>query len=354
MAYEIDFLAIGDAKSGDALCLRYGSSRLGYKIHVVDGGFQDCGDRIVNHLEAYYDRPRHIDHVVLTHADNDHAGGLIKLLETYSVGSLWMNRPWLHAGEIVDLFKYGWTVEGLRKKLRELYPTLVKLEELATKKNVPINDALQGSIIGPFVVLAPSRERFLSLIPQFDKTPAAKTEMQSIIEKLLKAAAQFVKETWTGETLSETPEGTSASNESSVVQFAILDDNPVLLTGDVGPEGLKEAADYVEARGLVLPRLAFVQVPHHGSRRNVTPSVLNRWLGDPLMSSAEPARGVAYCSAAQNDEDHPRKKVINAFLRRGYPVHTTNGQSKFCHLGTPDRMNWTTSIPLPFSDGVEE
>lgn len=126
-----------------------------------------------------------------------------------------------------------------------------------------------------------------------------------------------LKETWTGETLSENPEPTSAFNESSVVQIGMFDGRTALLTGDVGPGGLAEAADYAETIGIALPGPRFVQVPHHGSRRNVTPSVLNRWLGNPLSSSAEERRGTAFCSAAKDDEDHPRKKVQNAFLRRG-------------------------------------
>jgi hypothetical protein len=242
----------------------------------------------------------------------------------------------------------------LRKKLRELYPTLVELEEIANRKRIPIEDAFQGQAIGDFMVLAPSRDRYLSLIPQFDKTPAPKTEALSALERMFKAAVQFIKETWTGETLSENPDPTSASNESSVVQLGFLDGQSVLLTGDVGPDGLKEAADYVEVRGYALPKLEFVQVPHHGSRRNVTPSVLNRWLGAPLARDTDPGRGIAFCSAALNDEHHPRKKVVNAFLRRGYPVHTTNGQAKFHRRGTPARANWVNSIPLPFSFEVEE
>ena len=41
----------------------------------------------------------------------------------------------------------------------------------------------------------------------------------------------------------------------------------VLLTADVGPEGLKEAAEYAKLIG-VFGRPDFVQVPHHGSRRD--------------------------------------------------------------------------------------
>ncbi len=356
MGYEIDFLPVGDnSSSGDAICIRYGSAATGYRIHVVDGGFKDCGDVIIGHIENYYGSPQRIENVVLTHADNDHAGGLLKVVETYDVGALWMNRPWLYADEIVHHFKYGWTAEGLREHLRELYPALVALEEAAEARSIPIYEVFQGTQIGAFQVLAPSRERYLGLVPQFDKTPAAKDAApKSIFETLIKAAVKWVKETWTGETLSDNPEPTSASNESSVIQIGIFDGRMALLTGDAGPDGLNEAAAYAEAIGVTVPGLRFVQVPHHGSRRNVTPSVLDRWLGQPLSGSTEKARGTAFCSAAKDDEDHPRKKVQNAFLRRGYPVHTTKGQAKRHYHDMPERDGWSASQPHAFAEEVEE
>lgn len=83
------------------------------------------------------------------------------------------------------------------------------------------------------------------------------------------------------ETLSENPPPTSSSNETSVVQIGQLDGKKILLTSDVRPIGLNEAADYAASIGLLAyPNV--VQVPHHGSRRNVTPSVLDRWLGGKM------------------------------------------------------------------------
>ena len=58
--FEIDFLEVGESKSGDAITIRY---KIGEKttIHVVDGGFQDTGDSIVNHINKYYEYPSYID-----------------------------------------------------------------------------------------------------------------------------------------------------------------------------------------------------------------------------------------------------------------------------------------------------
>ena len=351
--FEIDFLPVGENScSGDAICVRYGTPEVGFTINLVDGGYESTTQTIIDHLDRYYGRPSRIDNVVLTHADRDHAAGLVAILERYEVGALWMNRPWLYVEQIVHHFHGNWTLQGLTTHLRTEFDKLVELEAIAYRKRIPIYEAFQGAQIGAFEVLAPSRERYLSLIPDLDQAPRVYTETAfDWLAGVARKAVALVKETWSGETLSDDPEPTSASNESSVVQAALIDGKLIVLTGDAGPDGLTEAADALSEFGAFQP--AFFQVPHHGSRRNVTPTVLNRWIGTPLANPSGP-RGVAYCSAAADDEDHPRRKVVNAFLRRGYPVHTTNGAAR-CHRNNmPSRSGWCVSNPESFSSEVEE
>ena len=87
MPYELDFLQVG-AGNGDAIALRYGNDPNRLTIHVVDGGFADSGTKLVELINKFYGRPHRIENVVLTHADNDHAVGLIKILESFEVGCL--------------------------------------------------------------------------------------------------------------------------------------------------------------------------------------------------------------------------------------------------------------------------
>jgi beta-lactamase superfamily II metal-dependent hydrolase len=223
-------------------------------------------------------------------------------------------------------------------------------------RGIPVYEAFQGGRIGQFTVLAPSRARYLRLLPDFDKTPERKTTADSgggllgHLVETARAVARWVTESWNGETLSEHPEATSASNESSLVQMAVIDNHQLVLTGDVGPEGLHEAAQYAEyLHGRLVPR--FLQMPHHGSRRNVTPSALDRWLG-PIKARGSASIGTAFCSAARLDEDHPRKKVVNAFMRRGYEVHVTNGRQIY-HQYAMSRTG-SSLTPEPFSTQVEE
>lgn len=72
--FEIDFLPAGDGNA-DAICMQY-SVQGGLFVHVVDGGYGETGEKIVEHIRKYYGRDFFINHMVLSHADNDHATGL--------------------------------------------------------------------------------------------------------------------------------------------------------------------------------------------------------------------------------------------------------------------------------------
>jgi hypothetical protein len=166
MGYEIDFLPVGNS-NGDAICIRHGEPS-SFWVHVIDGAFKETGETIVRHIRNTYGPNVYIDHMVLTHADNDHTPGLISVLENIHVKFLWANRPWLYAVEALPNFHGNFTLEGLIGKMRDSHPHLVELERVAVERRVPIFEAFQGSMIGPFRVLAPSKSRYISLIPDLD------------------------------------------------------------------------------------------------------------------------------------------------------------------------------------------
>jgi beta-lactamase superfamily II metal-dependent hydrolase len=352
VAFEVDFLPVGDS-NGDAIIVRHGTDESFY-LNVVDGGFTDTADTIIKHIEKYSGDHVSIHHMVLSHADNDHATGLVAVLERFEVHELWMNRPWLYVPKVIDKFHGNWTQQGLIDYIKSKHEYLVELEAIATRKKTQINDVFQEAQIGPFTVLAPSRDRYIRLIPDLEKTPpsyAGKGILSSLFETA-KQAVDAVKEAWDIETLDDNPPATSASNETSVVQLGVIDGRKILLTADVGPEGLNEAADYADALGLLEPP-NFLQIPHHGSRRNVTPAVLDRWLGTRL-ADATVKRGTAFASVGKDADIYPRKKVKNAFIRRGYKVHATRGVGKRHHLGFGERANWSEAIPEQFDPNVSD
>lgn len=354
--FEIDFLAVETKQSGDAIPLRYQINGT-QSIHVVDGGFIDTGTAVVEHIRKCYGNPRTIDRVIVTHPDRDHACGLQAVLEAFDVRELWMLRPWTFATELVPQFENYTSSEALARRLKECYPYIAALEEIAVRRRIPIFEPFQGSRIGEFTVLAPSRGRYLQLIVDSEKTPesveeAEKNVLTSLLEDLAKKAVTLLKALWGHEIFSASE--TSAENEMSVVQFAALSATKILLTGDAGRAALAEAADYAPYAGLTLPGIDCFQVPHHGSRRNVSTEILDRWLGSRLPEISAAAKFHAYISSAKADEDHPRKAVERAMHHRGGKVYATEGVSLQARGGAyPDR-GWGSATPRPYPEDQED
>lgn len=130
----------------------------------------------------------------------------------------------------------------------------------------------------------------------------------------------------------------------------------ILLTADAGRSGLAEAASFAPYVGLTLPGIDRFQVPHHGSRRNVSTETLDQWLGQRLP--AKPAEGqetfTAVISSAKADEDHPRKAVVRACIHRGAKVVTTEGASLRTGHNAPKRDGWNAATPLPYPEDQED
>lgn len=359
-SYEFDFHAVGDGgKSGDAISAKISIENTP-TIFVIDGGTTKSGEEVSDRIESYYGSGT-IDHMLLTHADDDHSSGLREILDRRDVLALWINRPWLYADELTDSFKGNWTVDGLAQRLRECFPILNELEEKAIVAGIPIYDPLEGARVGPFTVVSPSREFYLSLLPQMTRTPdpVEEVKMAGMLEKGFRAAKSVAQvifgafETWNIETLGDDGE-TSASNESSVVLHGTVDDQHVMLTGDAGHIALGRAADYCEANGLALQNFGLIQMPHHGGRRNVGPTILDRLIGPKVPEDQKDTKGSAIVSASKGDEHHPKRVVMNAFKRRGKFTATTEGKGVQSRHNVDMRDGFSPIADTPIYSSVEE
>lgn len=352
--FEIDFLGVETRKSGDAIPLRYCVNGV-QSVHVVDGGYLNTGDQLVEHLETYYGT-RVIDHMVLTHSDRDHANGLRKVLEQCTVKNLWINRPWIYADQLIDRFETYESVDALRRQLRSVYDGPAALEQIALEKDIAIHAPLQGERIGQFTVMAPTLGRYLDLIVDSDKTPEAVEEgsMESGQSGLFgahQAATTYAKAQWGNEYFPPGP--TSRENEMSVVQTAELNGQRVLLTGDAGREALQEVINYASCVGIALPGIDLFQVPHHGGRHNVSTEILDQLLGPRLTMMPKNPQFYAICSSAKADADHPRKSVIRAILHRGGHWIATEGKNLRFGVGIA-REGWQTVPQAAYPEEQEE
>lgn len=356
--YEIDFIPVGEGeKNGDAIAMRI-TENGETEIYVIDGGTKASGEALVQHVRDYYGTDR-VDYLISTHPDMDHISGLKVVLEELEVGELWMHKPWDHAPKIInDILDGRITQHSLSERIKKSVRLATEVEEIAKKKQqkkkIKICEPFQGAKIGSyFYVLSPSKEWYIELLKNFDKMPPTKSTLMPECQSFASSTDDTTYEYWYNETLKEDGE-TSARNESSVVLLGILPDNyGVLLTGDAGRQALTKAYEYALDCGYDLQQCQFVQMPHHGSRRNVSPDLLNKLLG-PILPAFSLARKISFVNTSMGAPDHPKKSVVNAFIRRGVKVIATQGGARCYHSGYPPRYGWGPVQPLSLSHKVEK
>ena len=356
--YKIDFIPVGEGeKNGDAIAMRITKNRK-TEIYVIDGGTKASGEALVRHIRYYYGTNR-VDYLISTHPDMDHISGLKVVLEELEVGELWMHKPWDHAPKIInDILDGRITQHSLSERIKKSVRLATEVEEIAKKKQqkkkIKICEPFQGAKIGSyFYVLSPSKEWYIELLKNFDKMPPTKSTLIPECQSFASSTDDTAYEDWYNETLKEDGE-TSARNESSVVLLGILPGKSgVLFTGDAGRQALTRAYKYARSRKCNLQQCRFIQMPHHGSRRNVSPVVLDMLLG-PILPVGSPAKKTSFVNTSKGSPDHPRKSVVNAFIRRGVKVIATNGNT-ICHRsGYPLRDGWKPVQPLSLSRKVEK
>ena len=348
LGYELDLLPGGNGeKSGDAILLRCGDLNKGKSslcVIVIDGGYKCTAENIKSQLQKYYncinDSGRlQIDLMILSHPDTDHVSGLVELAKDpdIQINNILMHRPWEEIG--VTWFQDGRiTKHSLKERLADAFEKAYELDQAtrnATKLSpAPTTYTCCGAKLH---ILAPSTNLYKTCIAKCEKTPT------SIFESTVKKGISFSKIT-NEENYSEGDrinwyydEQTSEINESSFVILFEYEGDQILLTGDAGKKGLKEAIEYANANGLDLSKVGIIKMPHHGSRKNITPEIM-----DKLGASGSSC----YISCVKNDEGHhPSKRLVNMLNQKGFKVYATQGSILHYGRNAPTREGYITVYP---------
>jgi beta-lactamase superfamily II metal-dependent hydrolase len=324
MGFEIDFLTVGDStQGGDAIALRYGNL-FGYrheqKVVIIDGGTTESGTRLVQHIIDKYNT-RLVDIVISTHPDNDHVAGLHVVLDQLLVSQLAIHRPWLRPEQLLASFTNSRiTLGGVHRAMSSAVSSAKELESLAQKKGVNVIEPFAGvrTSNGELQILGPTLQDYNSLACKFSDMPPASPHRSLIYEALAAALT-----------------GTRPENDSSVITLLTIDGHKVLFTGDAGVPALTSAIAVASGYGIDLANLDLFQVPHHGSRRNFEPSVLNH-IAAPL----------AIISAPIGSDKHPAQSVVDGLIARSISTYATRGTSLWYSWNAPQRIGYGPVYPL--------
>ncbi|WP_433609564.1 ComEC/Rec2 family competence protein [Dactylosporangium sp. CA-139114] len=343
--YDVDFLPVENdqqdgGKSGDAIAIRFTVDATGRRgVVVIDGGFTDIGDNLVGHIRRYY-RTNSIDLMISTHPDADHLNGLAKVVEQLTVRELMIHQPRLHIRDVSEFSNLE---------------ALDNLITLARRRGVILTEPFAGveRFGGQLRILGPTEEYYEALLREQLAEAKVGAFADTSQPRWLQQVARAFEQALTYlplETLTDEGE-TSARNNGSVITLITASQERMLFTGDAGMPALEAAAScYENSVGpFSAAPLGFFQAPHHGSKRNVGPTILNRILGRP--EAPYNADCTSFVSSAKAAPKHPSPKVVNALKRRGCTVFATEG-NMILHTDENER-GWLqmTEFPTLGEDG---
>lgn len=350
-ALEIDLLPVerGD-HSGDCITLRYGNLEKGgaeQTVIVVDGGYAANGQKLKKHLKDYYNCQQngkvHINIAFLSHPDQDHIEGLVKLFEDDEVviDNLvamipWevMTPKWFNDGRITE--------NSLEKTLEDAFKLLVDLVEVAKKKNATI--IMPTELENPCVfhgatyrTLGPSLNFYKTCIANCEKTPDKAASVKTMSAGTLTSNSDKEETYVPGQIKWDYSETTSPINESSHIMLFEYEGHKILFCGDAGKEAFKDALKFANDNSIALTDIDIIKMPHHGSRKNITPKLMDEFKHKGCR---------CYIPCKEGDEGHhPSKRMVNMLLEKGFSVLTTSGSTLHKGWDAPDR-GWNSVSSL--------
>jgi len=329
---EIDMLALGDA---DCIVVtqytNFGPQRI-----LIDGGNASdapvisellCSRGMTNFWAA-----------VSTHQHNDHARGLIKLLQNKSItiSTGWMHDVRNHVA--ADALRRASSGNSSRADdVKEVLENTKELVSAFASRNLSPQEPFAGATIAGYpsmIVLGPSLPLYQRMLREFTKVdvPSFTPPPVSFLETLSAIGGTAPRtrygtlsemldpsvETMYGivppapaygsllSTLAGVLENSSVKknpetqpfNNTSAILGVIVNGHRLMLTGDAGSVAL-------DAIPPEWKRLLWMQVPHHGSEGNLSQSNIERFC--PKF---------AYVSA-RGDMSHPSKAIVNGLVKVG-------------------------------------
>lgn len=336
---QIDMLPVGDADAFIVEVQRDGAP----EVCLIDGGrgWED-GDRVLRQLDAYY--AGRIDHLILSHIDVEHAGGLLRLVEALDAERI--GRAWVH-----DLAQHGVDVqESIRLAqglLEQAQSTPVKtmarhvadsieattwLIEALKDKGIPVSEPFADgeNRIGPFEVLGPTKAFFEGAVRSYDDVHG----LDAMIEAGISVRRRTTVGAGAGEPddiLRQTPDSPEAHKQVSLILLMNYEGDKYLFPGDAGRAGFAACADLEKAR-----KLHLLKVPNHGSKHNLNPELLD------LLKPA-----LAYVSSSGTGIN-PHPALISALQSRGATIYSTARSGNVWHRrgDVPSRAGFETKRPM--------
>lgn len=341
MDFVIDFLYVGD---GDAIIIWARNPNDADYVFFLDGGNAGNGDKVVAHYKEWIKphlQERRAIGFINSHPHADHINGLIEIIETLGdeLSFAIYNDPVECITEEHKNRIYKSYVKNEDPDITHLYETfeqVEKLNNLCSKFNLKRYNAYRENVNffnGVFRLLSPSKDFYVNMVQYFTDVDFLKTVDYT---KKFTAVNEVEEDTKPCAIVDEKNDASPENLTSTVIQLTDSSGVKYILTGDAGVD----AFDYMDGEGFDNTNIRFVQLPHHGSRRNISTKWISKFNPSYFLASAE------------GNSKHPRRAVINCIKRnlpncKVYSTHTSkNTLSCTTNRAVFPNRNWGSATPL--------
>lgn len=283
MSLSIKFL---QGYNGDCILISYHNSKKSIKNILIDGGTGSTYSRrrksgdLKKEVLSLVEKKQVIDLLIITHIDDDHIGGVLKMFEDKKFDRSIIKKVWFNSGKSIanhfnseGSFKERDIELGIYKGLDVSVGQGVKFDDFLTELACWDYRIIKRGLIEEIdnckiTVLSPDENGLKNLHdkwetekPEFLETSAKDTDYHLSIEQLIENEEPFKQDK-------------SVPNGSSIAFLLEINDKKLLLLGDAYPnlivKELKERG-YSESKKL---ELDLFKISHHASKGNTNRELL--------------------------------------------------------------------------------
>ena len=318
--------------AADAIVVRYFDAANQEIVILIDAGNKKDGKKVVETIKKWTNQ-KYIDLAICTHPDGDHIGGFFYVVEHLRIDEFWIHDPSNHRSELNKIREAIHQSDQLEKSLKYVIESLddsANLLSIIDSKGIKRDTEPFAGIeyeYAPLKVVGPSEDYYVSLLSRFRDINSLYIE-EFLLEKSIKGG-ELISESLNSQKLLDLDNDRSKENNSSAILLFEPDDKKYLFTSDAGPEALMKAHDEYD-----LSNLDWLDVPHHGSRYN---------LSSELIGIFKPK--IAYISC-DGSKHYPSPAVVKELKKTGCKVYSTASGTKLHRRGTDLRFGYKKTSTL--------
>ncbi|MEQ8474484.1 MAG: MBL fold metallo-hydrolase [Marinoscillum sp.] len=267
------------AFNGDSILISFIDSQRVNRNILIDGGISRTYPKhLKRELSSIIEKGDSIDLLVITHIDDDHIGGIIKLYEDTEIDRSFIKQVWFNSGNLLSDF-----FESEREKEREVEIIPRNKTEMSVGQGITLESALvkEGNWFQKIVytgldvivfhgakvtILSPNRSGLEKLQSKWETEKDKITLMSGEHDDFNIPISELIKLPF--------KEDQAVPNGSSIAFMIEHDGKKALLLGDAHPSVIESSLRNLSYSAENKLQVDLVKVSHHSSKKNTSSDLL--------------------------------------------------------------------------------